>query len=59
MNIIDHSLFKVATDGCSTMIGGDHGAQTLLRQRIPTLPLWGGCICHDCSNMLKAAVPVN
>jgi hypothetical protein len=38
--------------------GGEKGVHTLLRAQIPTLPAWGGCICHDCTNMLKSAVEV-
>ena len=50
------NIMVVTTDGCSTMLGEDNGVQALLRSRIPHLPHWGGCSCHDLSNLLKAGV---
>ena len=50
------NIITIVTDGCSTMLGEDGGVHTLLRQRLPHLPHWGGCSCHDCSNILKAGV---
>ena len=56
-NVIPTSnVIIVTTDGCSTMLGDDHGVQSLLRARIPHLPRWGGCTCHDLSNLFKAGV---
>ena len=49
------NIIVVSTDGCATMLGVDNGVHTLLRRKIPHLPAWGGCTCHDCSNLLKAA----
>ena len=50
-------IVSLSTDGCSVMLGDEGGLHALLRQRIPHLPRWGGCSCHDCSNILKAATP--
>ena len=50
------NIIVVTTDGCSTMLGDDNGVQSILRTRIPHLPRWGGCSCHDLSNLLKAGV---
>ena len=50
------NIITIVTDGCSTMLGEDGGVHALLRQRLPHLPHWGGCSCHDCSNILKAGV---
>ena len=50
------NIVVVTTDGCSTMLGVDNGVQSILRTRIPHLPRWGGCSCHDMSNLLKAGV---
>ena len=36
-------MMSVSTDGCSAMIGVLQGAQKHLRDKIPTLPSWGGC----------------
>ena len=38
------------------MLGDDNGVHSILRRRIPHLPRWGGCSCHDLSNLLKAGV---
>ena len=38
------------------MLGETGGVHALLRQRLPHLPLWGGCSCHDASNFLKEGV---
>ena len=51
-----NNIIVVTTDGCSTMLGDDNGVQSILRRRIPHLPRWGGCSCHDLSNLLKAGV---
>ena len=50
------NIVTIVTDGCSTMLGDEGGVHALLRQRLPHLPHWGGCSCHDCSNILKAGV---
>ena len=50
------NIVTIVTDGCSTMLGEEGGVHALLRQRLPHLPHWGGCSCHDCSNILKAGV---
>ena len=50
------NIVTIVTDGCSTMLGEEGGVHALLRQRLPHLPRWGGCSCHDCSNILKAGV---
>lgn len=50
------NIITIVTDGCSTMLGEEGGVHALLRQRLPHLPHWGGCSCHDCSNILKAGV---
>jgi hypothetical protein len=50
------NIIKFTTDGCSTMLGEEGGLHTLLRERMPNLPQWGGCTCHDCANLLKHAV---
>lgn len=50
------NMIDLTTDGCHTMIGEVGGLHALMRQRIPHLPHWGGCSCHDCSNILKAGV---
>jgi hypothetical protein len=42
-----------ASDGCSAILGKVKGAITILRQRIPTIPDWGGCTDHDLANLLK------
>ena len=46
------NIIVVTTDGCSTMLGDDNGVQSILRRRIPHLPRWGGCSCHDLSNLV-------
>ena len=51
------NIMVVTTDGCSTMLGSDNGVHALMRRRLPHLPSWGGCTCHDLSNLLKAAFP--
>jgi hypothetical protein len=38
------------------MLGSEGGLHALLRYMIPHLPAFGGCNCHDCSNILKAGV---
>ena len=48
-------LMHPATDGCFTMLGVVNGAVAILRRKIPTIPKWGGCPGHDCSNILKSA----
>ena len=50
------NIVTIVTDGCSSMLGEEGGVHALLRQRLPHLPHWGGCSCHDCSNILKAGV---
>ena len=50
------NIMTIVTDGCSTMLGEEGGVHALLRQRLPHLPRWGGCNCHDCSNILKGGV---
>ena len=50
------NIVTIVTDGCSTMLGEEGGVHAVLRQRLPHLPHWGGCSCHDCSNILKAGV---
>ena len=50
------NIVTIVTDGCSTMLGEDGGVHALLRRRLPHLPHWGGCSCHDASNILKAGV---
>ena len=50
------NIVTLVTDGCSTMLGEDGGVHALLRRRLPHLPHWGGCSCHDASNILKAGV---
>ena len=50
------NIVTIVTDGCSTMLGEDGGVHALLRQRLPHLPHWGGCSCHDSSNILKGGV---
>ena len=49
-------MMSVSTDGCSGMIGTLKGAQKYLRDKIPTLPNWGGCADHDLANLLKSSV---
>ena len=51
------NIMIVTTDGCSTMLGNENGVHSLMRRRLPHLPTWGGCTCHDLSNLLKAAFP--
>ena len=55
-NIDPLMMMSVSTDGCSAMIGVLQGAQTHLRDIIPTLPAWGGCVDHDLANLLKSSV---
>ena len=50
------NIVTIVTDGCSTMLGEEGGVHAVLRQRLPYLPHWGGCSCHDCSNIQKAGV---
>ena len=50
------NIVVVTTDGCSTMLGEENGVQSLMRRRLDHLPHWGGCSCHDLSNLLKAGV---
>ena len=49
------NLVTISTDGCSAMLGKFKGVHALLRERLPWLPDWGGCMAHSPSNMLKAA----
>ena len=49
-------VMSISTDGCAAMLGVLKGAVTILRERIKTLPKWGGCKDHDLANLLKAAV---
>ena len=51
-------MTAVSTDGCAAMIGHLKGAQKILRDKIRTLPSWGGCADHDLANVLKSAVPI-
>ena len=48
---------KVTGDGCQVMLGEVAGFLALLRKKMPWLPHFGGCNCHDCANILKHAVP--
>ena len=67
-NVCINDFHQVTTDGCSTMLGEQNGVHALmrwdsvryeiiicLRRRLPHLPKWGGCTCHDCSNILKVS----
>ena len=47
---------SITTDGCSTMLGKDSGVQKIMRDEIPHLPDFGGCVDHDISNSIKSAV---
>ena len=52
-----NNIVSIATDGCSTMLGSDNGVHAIMRESLPHLPDWGGCMAHSPSNMLKAATP--
>lgn len=52
------NMMSIKTDGCSAMIGKVKGAQKFLRDEVPTVPDWGGCVDHDLPNILKAALKV-
>ena len=54
-NIQEKNLVTISTDGCSAMLGRFKGVHALMRERLPWLPDWGGCMAHSPSNMLKAA----
>ena len=54
-NIPEKNLVTISTDGCSAMLGKFKGVHALMRERLPWLPDWGGCMAHSPSNMLKAA----
>jgi hypothetical protein len=56
MNIDPLMMLSVSTDGCSAMIGVLQGVQTHLRDIIPTLPAWGGCVDDDKANLWKSSV---
>ena len=49
------NLVTISTDGCSAMLGKFKGVHAVMRERLPWLPDWGGCMAHSPSNMLKAA----
>ena len=51
------NIVSLSTDGCSTMLGSKNGVHALMRESLPYLPDWGGCMAHSPSNMLKAATP--
>ena len=51
------NIVSISTDGCSTMLGSMNGVHTIMRESLPHLPDWGGCMAHSPSNMLKAATP--
>ena len=55
-NIDPLKMMSVSTDGCAAMIGVLNGAQKVLRDIIPTLPIWGGCADHDLANVIKSSV---
>ena len=55
-NIDPLKMMAVSTDGCSAMIGVLNGAQKVMRDIIPTLPIWGGCADHDLANLIKSSV---
>ena len=57
-NIDPVNMMSAKTDGCKAMIGVLLGAQKYLRDRVPMLPKFGGCIDHDLPNVLKAGVKV-
>ena len=57
-NIPIQQMMSVKTDGCSAMLGALRGAQKLLRDKVATLPTFGGCIDHDLANLLKSAVKI-
>ena len=40
------------------MLGAVNGVHALMRNILPHLPDWGGCMAHSPSNMLKAATPL-
>ena len=50
------NLVSVQTDGCAAMLGRYKGTQTILRQKVPHLPDFGGCEGHDACNILKNGV---
>ena len=55
-NIPIQQMMSVKTDGCSAMLGALQGAQKYLRDKVATLPTFGGCIDHNLANLLKSAV---
>lgn len=52
------NIVSISTDGCSTMLGKIGGVHTIMRESLPHLPDWGGCMAHNPSNMLKSATPL-
>lgn len=57
VSIPRNNIVSISTDGCSTMLGSMNGVHALMRETLPHLPDWGGCMAHSPSNMLKAATP--
>jgi hypothetical protein len=51
---VDLQMMVLPTsDGCSAILGKVKGAITILRQRIPTIPDWGGKIFCDITFPLR------
>ena len=54
--VIEVILGMAVVLGIKVILGEENGVQAILNRKMTHLPEFGGCLAHDCSNVLKSAV---